>query len=103
MKAKLGSSQKCPRCGLSNRSGTILPKGCMHCGGTGREDFKMKIVAVKEKSAGNESIGDMWLETKIFKESTPVIEIIKWSQNGRAESRNGGRLIITVPDSEDEI
>ena len=63
----------------------------------------MKIVAVKEKSAGNESVGDMWLETKIFEESTPIVEIIKWSQNGRTESRNGGRLIITVPDNENEI
>ena len=57
----------------------------------------MKIVAVKEKSAGNETIGDMWLETKIFDEKISVGDIIRWSQDGRMDSRNGGRLIITVP------
>ena len=58
-----------------------------------------KVVAVKEKSAGNESVGDVWLETRIFDELTPVGDIVRWSQGGQMEPRNGGRLMITVPDT----
>jgi len=61
----------------------------------------MNIVAIKEKSAGNETVGDKWLETKIFDENTPINEIIKWSQNGFMRPACGGKLIITVPDNSD--
>ena len=59
----------------------------------------MNIVAIKEKSAGNETVGDKWLETKIFDENTPINEIIKWSQNDFMKPACGGKLIITVPDN----
>jgi len=58
-----------------------------------REGGIMKIIAVKERSAGNESVGSMWLETKIFCPGTPILEIIDWSQPDKY-----GRLIITVAD-----
>ena len=54
-----------------------------------------KIIAVKERSAGNESVGSEWLETKIFDPETPVKEIIEWSQPDKY-----GRLIITIADSD---
>jgi hypothetical protein len=73
------------------------PKQCSRNLFRGEEATQMEIVAVKEKSAGNESVGEMWLETGIFDESTPVGDIIKWSQNGRMRYNDGGRLIITVP------
>ena len=54
------------------------------------------IVAIKERSAGNESVGDMWLETAIFNEDTPVKEIVEWSKFGHSFI-SPGKLIITTP------
>lgn len=51
-----------------------------------------KVVAIKERSDGNASVGDMWLETAIFSTNTPVGEIIEW-----ASSKGKGKLIITTP------
>ena len=59
--------------------------------GLKRGGNKMEIIAVKERSAGNESVGSMWIETKVFCPETPVIEIIDWSQPDKY-----GRLIITI-------
>jgi len=50
-----------------------------------------KVVAIKERSTGNAAVGSMWFETKIFDDSTPVMDILKW------ESPHAGKLIITVP------
>ena len=61
----------------------------------------MKIVAIKEKADGNESVGTMWLETKIFEEDVSVGEIIRWSQNGTMWPKSQGRLIISVPDNDE--
>lgn len=63
----------------------------------------MKIVAIKEMSNGNDSVGNMWLETKIFDAQTPVIEILMWAGdlritgNRQIISQNCGKLIITIP------
>ncbi len=56
-------------------------------------DNYTKIVAIKERSAGNESVGDMWLETKSFDKSTPVSEIVEWGKDA------SGKLIITINES----
>ena len=39
----------------------------------------MKIVAIKEMAAGNESIGEMWQETKIFDAEAPILEVVRWA------------------------
>ena len=39
----------------------------------------MKIVAIKDMSAGNESVGNMWRETKIFEESATVKDVMDWA------------------------
>ena len=54
----------------------------------------MKVVAIKSMSAGNESVGEMWQETKIFDHNTPVGEIIKWAK-GDHESQLKKHLVIT--------
>jgi hypothetical protein len=36
----------------------------------------MKIVAIIDMSAGNESVGEMWKETMIFDQDTPLIEVL---------------------------
>ena len=53
-------------------------------------DAYENVIAVKEMSAGNESVGDMWVETKSFQRSVPVDKIIEWAKNC------SGKLIITV-------
>lgn len=49
-----------------------------------------KVIATKEMSAGNESVGDMWIETASFDKNTKVSEIVEWAKNA------GGKLIITI-------
>lgn len=54
----------------------------------------MKIVAIKDMSAGNAEVGEMWQETKIFDGSTPVEEILAWAETPRK------KVTLTVPDGE---
>lgn len=42
----------------------------------------MKVVAIKKMSNGNESVGEMWHETKIFELDTPVKKILLWAGGG---------------------
>jgi len=48
-----------------------------------------KIIAVKERASGNESIGTEWVETKSFDLDTPVEELLKWAGDYK------GRLMIS--------
>jgi len=50
------------------------------------------IVAISEHSAGNDSVGSEWLETKVFQKGIPVEDIIKWAN----QKGTGGKLVITV-------
>ncbi len=43
-----------------------------------------RVIAILDMSAGNETVGEMWQETKSFDCNTPVIEILRWA----AESCN---------------
>lgn len=49
-----------------------------------------KVIATKEMSAGNESVGDMWTETSTFEKETPIEKIIEWAKD------SGGKLTITI-------
>jgi hypothetical protein len=49
-------------------------------------------VAVLECSDGNESVGDMWLETHVCTGQTTIEELFDWKASNR---RPGGRLTIT--------
>ena len=54
-----------------------------------------EIIVTIYKSAGNESVGDMWTETKIFKADQPIEDICLWVDS----KTNGGfektRVVIT--------
>ncbi len=52
-----------------------------------------KIIAIKELSVGNETVGDMWIETKSFDISAPVIDIMQWADDC------SGKLILTIDES----
>ena len=49
-----------------------------------------RIIASSERVAGNESVGEMWTETKSFDKATPISEIIEWGKN------TNGKLHITI-------
>lgn len=52
----------------------------------------MIIVAIKKMSAGNDSVGEMWHETKVFDASTPIGEVVKWAGSKKD-------VILSVPES----
>jgi hypothetical protein len=62
----------------------------------------MKIIAILHRSAGNESVGDMWRETKIFDvEVSTIKDILRWAANTVSGSDKNyelfrGHLEITV-------
>lgn len=47
----------------------------------------MKIIAIKDMSAGNESVGEMWQETKIFDSGDRIEDVMVWANN-RSISEN---------------
>lgn len=49
-----------------------------------------RVIATKEISAGNDSVGDMWTETSSFEKDTPIETIIDWAKNA------SGKLVITI-------
>lgn len=64
----------------------------------------MKIVVIKDMSAGNDSVGEMWQETKIFEPTQPISDILKWVHHADRypgidwERPTTKRITITVAD-----
>jgi hypothetical protein len=56
-------------------------------------DNYKRVVATKERSAGNDSVGDMWIETKVFNKDDNLEDVISWA------SDCSGRLILTIDES----
>ena len=54
----------------------------------------MKIVAIKDESAGNDSVGEMWQTTKIFDGADTLESVMRWVGSQKK------RVQITVPDGE---
>lgn len=38
-----------------------------------------KIIAILDRSAGNDSVGEMWQETKIFEADNTLGAVLKWA------------------------
>lgn len=53
------------------------------------------FVVIRDHSAGNESVGEMWQETKIFPETATLKEVMKWAIGSEEYSRK--RITITKP------
>jgi len=51
-----------------------------------------RAIAIAEMSAGNETIGSAWLETKSFDKNTPISEILLWAHNIGVT----GKVVITL-------
>lgn len=66
----------------------------------------MKIVAILKRSAGNETVGEMWEETAICDDETQLWEVFKWAAGrlGMGNYENfQGNLTITIADDWNEI
>lgn len=62
----------------------------------------MKIIAIKHCGTGNDSVGRMWKETKIFDPETPVSEIIKWVTYDNKVKPFNTHLELTVAEEEEQ-
>lgn len=51
----------------------------------------MKIVAIKDMSAGNETVGEMWKETKTFDHDARLIDVMKWVGMKK-------NVVLSIPD-----
>jgi len=51
------------------------------------------IVAIKDMADGNDSVGTEWQETKIFKSTDSLADVIKWGGTH-------AKITITLPDGE---
>lgn len=58
-----------------------------------------KVIAIKDMSAGNESVGEMWQETKIFDKGEPIFNILKWAfPDAEHDGKSRKRVTITIPE-----
>lgn len=55
----------------------------------------IKIVAIKDMSAGNETVGEMWQETKIFDADNSLLDVMRWVGTKK-------RVVLSIPDDEQE-
>ena len=39
---------------------------------------EVKIIAMIDRSAGNDTVGDMWTETKSFDETASLLDVYTW-------------------------
>lgn len=84
------------RAGLACRGTTLAPDNTQEARPrieTYREG-EMKIVAIKQMCEGNDSVGAMWQETKIFDGEAALVEVMAWV-GSRERS-----VTLTVPDGE---
>ena len=55
----------------------------------------IKVIASFRNSAGNDSVGEMWTETKSFDASAKIAEIYKWVQD-RKKIQTGSKVDVTL-------
>ena len=58
-----------------------------------------QVVVIRDMSAGNDSVGEMWQETKIFNSDQPISDILEWVMNEN-DTYTRKRITITVPHNE---
>ena len=55
----------------------------------------MKIIAIKDMSAGNETVGEAWQETKIFDSNDALINVMRWAGSTKK------KVTLTIPENEE--
>jgi len=61
----------------------------------------MPVVAMVECSAGNDSVGTMWIQTRVFNTSEPIANVMRWVET--LSSHCIGKVILRTPDNASEI
>lgn len=59
-----------------------------------------QYVIIRDHSAGNEAVGEMWQETKVFDGSATLDEVMAWGMNNdkdRDARHSMKRITITKP------
>lgn len=54
----------------------------------------MRIVAIKERSAGNDRVGEMWKETKVFDSEDALADVMDWVGSRQVN------VTLTVPEND---
>ena len=56
-------------------------------------------VVIREMAAGNESVGEMWKETKIFSDNDTLDTVMKWAMGSDYKEKRRSRIniILTRP------
>ncbi|MDY6957814.1 MAG: hypothetical protein SVK08_01520 [Halobacteriota archaeon] len=54
----------------------------------------MKIVAIKDMSAGNDCVGEAWQQTRVMNPRDTLFEVMKWAGTKK-------RVTLTIPDEDD--
>jgi len=54
----------------------------------------MKIVAIKDMSAGNETVGEAWQETKIFDSNDSILQVMHWVQSTKK------KVTLSIPEDD---
>ena len=49
------------------------------------------VVAIKDMCTGNESVGEMWKETKVFNLDAPLRDVMEWVNSA---TKN---VVLTIP------
>jgi hypothetical protein len=63
------------------------------------KNYASVVVVIAEQSSGNDCVGDMWLETKIFNKEATIGEVVDWAFKRKVS----GRLILTIPDNDPDL
>ena len=53
----------------------------------------MRVIAIKKMSAGNDTVGEMWVETKIFDAEAKLKDVMLWV----GESKD---VVLSVPEDD---
>jgi len=55
--------------------------------------MESRVVAIKNMSAGNDSVGEMWQETRIFDRTETIGTVMEWVGTRKK------KVILTIPDN----
>ena len=54
----------------------------------------MKVVAIKDMSAGNETVGEAWQETKIFDANESILQVMRWVKSTKK------KVTLSIPEDD---
>ena len=61
--------------------------------------METKYVVIRDMSAGNESVGEMWQETRIFNGTDTLTEVMVWALDGLQLGPSKKSITLTKADN----